>query len=126
MVITCRDHFQQILETFFLNVGMKMVMSFVLAACPCDFETEGSQAKVMASFWVETNFLLKNFLNLDGAAEQKFCFLWFVKLLPSWANGLHFDGMRNDVMFVLSRNSEGRVPVLRDSLREHPTNLKEW
>ena len=92
-----------------------MTMSFVLAACPFDFETRGSQAKVTVSFWVETHyFLLKNFLILDEAAQQRFFFLWFVKLLPSLVDELHFDGRRNDVMSVLSRNSEEMAPALRD------------
>lgn len=91
-----------------------MTMSFVLAACPFDFETRGSQAKVTVSFWVETHFLSKNFLILDEAAQQRFFSLWFVKLLPSLVDGLHFDGRRNDVMSVLSRNSEEMAPALRD------------
>lgn len=63
---------------------------------------------------METHFLLKNFLILDKAAQQQFFFLWFVKLLPSWVDGLHFDGTKNDVMSVLSRNSEETAPALRD------------
>ena len=91
-----------------------MTMSLLLAACPFDFETKGSLAKVTVSFWVETHFLLNNFLILDKAAQQQFFFLWSVKLLPSWVDVLHFDGKRNDVMSVLSRNSEETAPALRD------------